>query len=84
MTQKSPESIVEAFANIPIKTKCKTCSHPKLKEINRACSKFSEMKMNSETSHSWRDFHQYVIVPNYDYKLSVWSMRNHIKNCLGL
>lgn len=82
--EETPESIVEAFASQPVDNKkCKTCSHPRVDEINRACAKFSEMKLSGDTTQSWNDFRKYVLVPAYGYTLVTMSIRRHMRECLG-
>ncbi len=83
----TPESLVDAFTSTQRKPSngavCQTCAHPRIEEINRALIAFAEKKEAGETTHAWSDFHEHVLVPNFNYNLSKWSMRRHVTRCLN-
>lgn len=87
MPPESPENLVDKFLAERTPSRggnaCGTCAHPRVDEINRAIKRFAELKQSGETTHTWKDFHKHVLVPNFDYNLSVWSLRRHVKECLG-
>tara|TARA_R110000796_G_scaffold103201_1_gene212366 strand:- start:1054 stop:1323 length:270 start_codon:yes stop_codon:yes gene_type:complete len=87
MTQEdTPESLVLAFTDAPGRAAgpgCKTCAHPEVEKIDRAATAFAKMKQSGDTTHSWKDFRSHVLTPSYNYNLTIWSLRRHVKECLG-
>jgi hypothetical protein len=82
----NPEELVDQFiASAPRKpSRCQTCSLANAEDIDRALTRFSEAKREGRTTQDWKDFHQFVLVPSFNYPLSRQSMRDHAKKCLEL
>ena len=81
-----PKDLVDAFVSKEViqPIKCQTCQMSSAGDINKALIYFHQKKTSGETTQTWLDLHKYVIVPSYDYQLSVMSLRRHMKICLDL
>lgn len=81
----SPEDVVRALTEKPLKkpSRCMSCTYLKASDANRAMVAFETLKVSCETTQEWKTLHQ-LIVEKYDYPTCCYSMRRHMRNCLGL
>lgn len=81
----SPESLVERFVTSPRQsTQCQTCNHGRAEDINRALTKFAELRDAGQTTFTWTDLYRNVLREQFGYTLSVDALRAHVRNCLEI
>lgn len=92
MSNKSPESRVDAFLASPTAKKrrggipCQTCAHPEHEAIDRMLRRFAEKRATRETTLAWRSFIELAIVKDPEIKINLkWrAILRHTEDCLGI
>ena len=73
---------VDAWASEHTETnKCQTCN--RFEHLLAAIERFYVRKREGTTAKSYADFHQNLLVPDGDYDLGAYALRNHVKHCVA-
>lgn len=88
MTMEDPVKGVDDFLRSTrlssTANKCKTCTSPRVDEVNAAIRRFMELRAVRQTSMSMEQFRRDYLEKRLGYEVKRIAFVRHVRECLGI